>query len=111
MKVLTLALLLSLPVAQLTPPKPVPEPSLQTARRSKSGRWYLAASGHAVYCFGPVMIIPDANGDLEKVATFCRDGSVVVPLYESPDPVRPEPKEQKEGKSKAPPSMPRFPRM
>ncbi len=42
--------------------------------------WYFAATGHAVYCYGPVMTLPLANGDLQKVATFCRDGQAVVPL-------------------------------
>jgi hypothetical protein len=49
-------------------------------RRATTGRWYFAASGHAVYCYGPVMTLPQANGDLQKVATFCRDGRAVVPL-------------------------------
>ena len=80
MKVLTLALLFSLPVAQVAPQKPVRQPSSQITRHSKGGRWYLAASGHAVYCYGPVMTLPRANGDLQRVATFCRDGSAVVPL-------------------------------
>jgi hypothetical protein len=80
MKVLTLALLFSLPVAPLTPPKPMPQPIAQLARHAKGGRWYFAATGHAVYCYGPVMIIPRANGDLQRVATLCRDGSAVVPL-------------------------------
>jgi len=80
MKALTLALLLSLPVAPLAPPKPLPQPAGQIAKRPKGGRWYFAASGHAVYCYGPVMTIPGANGDLQRVATFCRDGSAVVPL-------------------------------
>jgi hypothetical protein len=26
------------------------------------------------------MTVPGPNGDLQKVATFCRDGSAVVPL-------------------------------
>jgi hypothetical protein len=100
MKALTLALLFSLPVAHVTPQKPVREPSLQTAaKRSSGGRWYLAATGHAIYCYGPVMTVPDANGDLEKVATFCRDGSAVVPLMESPSVPKPEEPQQREGKS------------
>jgi hypothetical protein len=49
-------------------------------QHSKGGRWYFAASGHAVYCYGPVMTLPQANGDIQKVATFCRDGQAVVPL-------------------------------
>ena len=80
MKVLTLALLLSLPVAQLYPPKPLRQPTSQMTRRSKGGKWYFAATGHAVYCYGPVMTVPRANGDLQRVATLCRDGSAVVPL-------------------------------
>jgi len=80
MKVLTLALLLSLPVVPLAPRKPLHEPTTQISKRAKGGRWYFAASGHAVYCYGPVMTVPRGNGDLQKVATFCRDGSAVVPL-------------------------------
>ena len=79
MKVLTLALLLSLPGA-LTPHKPLRQPTSQMSKRTKGGRWYFAASGHAVYCYGPVMTVPGPNGDIQKVATLCRDGSPVVPL-------------------------------
>jgi hypothetical protein len=61
MKVLTLALLFSLPVVQLSPPKPMRQPTSQATRRSKGGRWYFAATGHAVYCYGPVMTVPRAN--------------------------------------------------
>jgi hypothetical protein len=77
MKVLTLALLCSLTVAKPAPP--ARQPSGHIAQHSK-GQWYFAASGHAVYCYGPVMTLPQANGDLQKVATFCRDGKTVVPL-------------------------------
>jgi hypothetical protein len=81
MKVLTLALLLSLPVFSPVPrQKPLRGPSTQLTRHSKGGRWYFAATGHAVYCYGPVMTLPRANGDLQRVATLCRDGSAVVPL-------------------------------
>jgi hypothetical protein len=78
MKALTLALLFSLTVAK--PTQPARRPSGTLERRSTTGRWYFAASGHAVYCYGPVMTLPQANGDLQKVATFCRDGRAVVPL-------------------------------
>jgi hypothetical protein len=78
MKVLTLALLLTLTTAK--PPQPVRHPLGQLEQHSKGGRWYFAASGHAVYCYGPVMTVPQANGDPQKVATFCRDGKTVVPL-------------------------------
>jgi len=78
MKALTLAVLLSLSVAK--PPQPARQPSGHLVQRGKGGSWYFAASGHAVYCYGPVMIVPTATGDLQKVATLCRDGSAVVPL-------------------------------
>jgi hypothetical protein len=80
MKALTLALLLSLPVIQAVPPKPLRLPATPVSKRSSGGRWYFAASGHAVYCYGPVMIVPRANGGLQKVVTFCRDGQAAVPL-------------------------------
>jgi hypothetical protein len=80
MRVLTLALLFSLPVSPLTLQKPVRQPTSQISKRAKGGRWYFAASGHAVYCYGPVMTVPNANGEPQKVATFCRDGSAIVPL-------------------------------
>ena len=32
------------------------------------------------HCYGPVMTVLTANGDLQEAATFCRDGSAVVPL-------------------------------
>jgi hypothetical protein len=79
MKVLTLALLFSLTTAK-PPAQPVRQPSGQVEHHAKGGRWYFAASGHAVYCYGPVMTLPQANGDLQKVATFCTDGQTVVPL-------------------------------
>ena len=79
MKVLTLTLMLSLTAAK--PVQLVRHPSGHVEQQhSKGGRWYFAASGHAVYCYGPVMTLPQANGDLQKVATFCRDGRAVVPL-------------------------------
>jgi len=80
MKVLTLALLLSLPFGHVVPQKPLRQPTTQMTRKSHGGRWYFAANGHAVYCYGPVMMVPTATGDIQKVATFCRDGSAVVPL-------------------------------
>jgi hypothetical protein len=58
MKVLTLALLFSLPISPLVPQKPMRQPTSQLAKHSKGGRWYFAASGHAVYCYGPVMTVP-----------------------------------------------------
>jgi len=80
MKALTLALLLSLPVPRLTPPaKPSPV-SIKPTTAPKGGRWHMTATGHAVYCYGPVMTLPQANGELLRVATFCRGDRTMVPL-------------------------------
>jgi len=80
MKALALALMLSLPVPRLAPPAQLsPTPSQQPAKK-KGGRWYFAANGHAVYCYGPVMTVPQPQGGLLKVATFCRGDQIMVPL-------------------------------
>jgi hypothetical protein len=79
MKALTLALMFST-MTLANPAKPVNQPVGHSQQRARGGRWYFAATGHAVYCYGPVMTVPQANGDLQKVATFCRDGRAVVPL-------------------------------
>ena len=79
MKALTLALLLSLPVPRLAQPTPVPTtPHVQQAH--KGGRWYFAANGHAVYCYGPVRFLPEGTGSLKRVATFCRCDQPFVEL-------------------------------
>lgn len=82
MKALALALILSLQVPPLQPPaKLSPAPGEQTAKK-KGGRWYFAATGHAVYCYGPVMTVPQPHGGLVHVATFCRGDQVMVPLHD-----------------------------
>lgn len=84
MKILTVLILASLPVPQLSAPKdPQPQPHfVQQVQKTvhKGGKWYFARTGHAVYCFGPVMTIPSSNGELERVATFCRGDKLLVPL-------------------------------
>jgi hypothetical protein len=80
MKALTLALLLSLPVPRLSqPPKPSLPPVTQR-QAPKGGRWHLSGNGHAVYCYGPIMTLPRATGELVRVATFCRGDQPIVPL-------------------------------
>ena len=81
MKVLTLALLLSLPVPKIAPPShpALTQAPVQHAR--KGGRWYFAANGHAVYCYGPVMYVTEPQqGSLMRVATFCQNDQPMVPL-------------------------------
>jgi hypothetical protein len=40
----------------------------------------MAESGHAVFCYGPVMLVKGPDGGLQHVATFCRGGQAIVPL-------------------------------
>ena len=81
MKVLAMLLLtLSLPGTRLAPPvRPAvdPEGSRQSANH---GQWYLANTGHAVFCYGPVKLVKDSTGGLQRVATFCRGNKAMVPL-------------------------------
>jgi len=81
MKALTLALILALPIPKLAPPPATPSLTLSKHHDShKGGRWHMAANGHAVYCYGPVMTMPQAAGGLLRVATFCRGNLTMVPL-------------------------------
>jgi len=73
MKALALALVLSLPVPRLAPPAQVSAtPNPTTIAKKKGGRWYFAETGHAGVLLGPVMTMPQGEGRLVKVATFCR---------------------------------------
>ena len=80
MKTLALALVLSLPVPRLAPPAQISPTSDQQPVKRKGGQWYFAATGHAVYCYGPVVTVPQAQGGFMKVATFCRGDQTMVPL-------------------------------
>jgi hypothetical protein len=81
MKALAALLLsLSLPNSQSLPllRKPVQRTVVSPAR--KGGRWYLADNGHAVYCYGPVKLLPQPEGGFLRVATFCQGENPIVPL-------------------------------
>jgi hypothetical protein len=62
------------------PLKPPADTNVAKAPARKGGRWYLADSGHAVYCYGPVRVLPQPEGGLQRVATFCQGEKNVVPL-------------------------------
>ena len=76
----TLTLLFSLPGIHFAPahlePVQVPHHVAQTSH----GQWYLADTGHAVYCYGPVVVMPDVQNGLHRVATFCRCNRPMVQL-------------------------------
>jgi hypothetical protein len=87
MNALAILLLALLPVPQVQLPhasSPQPQPRFaQPAKavRHKGGKWYFARTGHAVYCYGPVMTLPNQTGSIERVATFCRGSDqLLVPL-------------------------------
>jgi len=68
MKVLaTLLLSLSLPGARMAPPLHPSVDRLASRQSANHGQWYLAESGHAVFCYGPVKLIKQplpACGDI-----------------------------------------------
>jgi len=86
MNVVAILLLASLPVPQIQlreVPRNQPQPRFTQsapAASRKGGKWYFARTGHAVYCFGPVMHVTDRDGGIERVATFCRGNELLVPL-------------------------------
>jgi hypothetical protein len=85
MKAIAILILASLPIPQVSRPASQPEPHFAQPQKvakapRKSGKWYLTRTGHAAYCFGPVMTLTTVNGEIQKVATFCKGENVVVPL-------------------------------
>jgi hypothetical protein len=86
MNAFAILLLASLPVSQVQPFRAAsPQVSPHFAQQAKAparkgGQWYFARTGHAVYCYGPVMTLPNQAGDIERVATFCKGNQLLVPL-------------------------------
>jgi hypothetical protein len=82
MKVLAALLLaLSLPGSHFAAsPHTSVTPQVKPQQANKGGQWYMAENGHAVYCRGPVMIMTQADGGLQRVATFCEGERAIVPL-------------------------------
>ena len=81
MKILAaLLLVLSLSGARVAPPLRPSVDRLASRQSANHGQWYLADTGHAVFCYGPVRLVKDSNGGLQRVATFCRGDKAMVPL-------------------------------
>jgi hypothetical protein len=76
----TLILLFSLPGARPTPAAHLAVETKVVHQNRKGGTWYFAESGHAVFCYGPVMVVTEPQGGLQKVATFCQGDQTMVPL-------------------------------
>jgi hypothetical protein len=75
-------LVLALSLPDVKPATPMPAPvDLSVAHHARErGIWYMAESGHAVFCYGPVMVVKGPDGGLQRVATFCRGNQAIVPL-------------------------------
>ena len=84
MKILaTMLLALSLPGIRPTVPTRSPEEHAAVRQSRKGGKWYMAESGHAVFCYGPVLVVQELTGrGLQRVATFCQGDKTIVPLKE-----------------------------
>jgi hypothetical protein len=81
MKLLAAFLLsFSLPAVHVTPAPRAPVAHTTATQARQRGVWRFAENGHAVYCYGPVLLVADAQGNLRRMATFCRDGQTMVPL-------------------------------
>jgi len=80
MKILALFLALSLPGPKFTAPLPAPSDHAATKPARLRGTWYMAENGHAVFCYGPVMLLKQPDGGFQHVATFCRGDQTMVPL-------------------------------
>ena len=80
MHLLAILLSLYLPSSLLTTPVRKPEEKQVATQAHPNGKWYLAETGHAVYCYGPVLLVKQPEGTLQRVATFCRGDKTMVPL-------------------------------
>ena len=82
MHILALLLLtFSLSGSRIAPPLRTPTASAPTTAPSHpNGKWYLAENGHAVYCYGPVVLVKQPEGTLQHVATYCKGAKIMVPL-------------------------------
>ena len=80
MKLLVVAMLFSFQVARVSPPIQPPSTKAVAKAPRKGGSWYFADTGHAVFCYGPVVHMPLPDGSLQNVATFCQGDKVMVPL-------------------------------
>jgi hypothetical protein len=80
MKTLTLFLALSLPGSKFAAPQRSPLDHPVTRQARQTGTWYMAENGHAVFCYGPVMLVKQPQGSFQHVATFCRGDQAMVPL-------------------------------
>jgi hypothetical protein len=75
------------PVVQPFPVRRVADPGFEKnaaleSKGRKKGAWYMSQEGHAIFCYGPTMVIEAPDGGMQKVATFCRGEKEIVPLHD-----------------------------
>jgi hypothetical protein len=81
MKILaTLFLALTLPGSRFAVPPRATISQSVTPHARQRGVWYMAETGHAVFCYGPVVLLKQPNGEFQHVATLCRGDQAMVPL-------------------------------
>ena len=80
MKALAILLISLSSGPHVVPPPRFPVDPTLTRQIHKGGRWYFAQNGHAVYCYGPVRVVSQPQGGLQRVATFCQGSKPMVPL-------------------------------
>jgi len=80
MHLLAILLSLYLPTSLISTPVHQPQEKQVVTQAHPNGKWYLAETGHAVYCYGPVLLVKQPEGTLQRVATFCRGDKTMVPL-------------------------------
>jgi hypothetical protein len=73
-------LMITIAGPRLAPPLRPPVDHLRDQQARKGGQWYLAENGHAVYCYGPVMVVTEPKVGFLRVATFCQGDRPMVPL-------------------------------
>jgi hypothetical protein len=73
-------LMISIAAPRFAPPLSFPALHSKGQESRKGGQWYLAENGHAVYCFGPVMVVTEPTVGFLRVATFCQGDKPMVPL-------------------------------
>jgi len=81
-KLLALLFIPTMLFANIPTRQPLPQKELVTTiqKNHSGGKWYMADDGHAIYCYGPQRLIPGPDGNLMKIATFCRGDRAIVKL-------------------------------
>ncbi len=84
-QILTTLLLVSISAAIPTRApgrKPLHLTTYHPVSSQPKGQWYMAHNGHAVYCYGPVVMVDTGVEGIKRMATLCRGGEAMVALHD-----------------------------